>query len=167
MNILALDLATKTGWAVAKSGGLPSMHDVEDFSLKRGESQAVRWLKFSAWLSCHIDELKRTNQNSLLPPLIVCEEPIRHFLGSSAAEVCYALHSRVQEQCHFRGVTLALVHPMTLKKFATGSGRADKAAMLAGAQARWGKHIKDHNEADALWVLQWAQHNLVDKQPAK
>jgi hypothetical protein len=48
MNILALDAATKTGWATnvhARRSG------ITEFALKRGESSGMRFLRCRAWLN--------------------------------------------------------------------------------------------------------------------
>lgn len=42
MKILALDIATKCGWATATASG------TWDFSLKRGESQGMKIVRFVA-----------------------------------------------------------------------------------------------------------------------
>ncbi|MCX8006193.1 MAG: hypothetical protein N2688_14785, partial [Burkholderiaceae bacterium] len=43
----------------------------------------------------------------------------------------------------------------TIKRFATGRGNADKAAMIAAVRAR-GFAPADDNEADAIALLLWA-----------
>ena len=47
-NILALDLATMTGWATLIDGKINS--GVQNFSKKRGESNGIMFLRFNAWL---------------------------------------------------------------------------------------------------------------------
>lgn len=44
------------------------------------------------------------------------------------------------------------VSPSTLKKFATGSGNADKAAMAAAAARHFGKRYATPDECDADWL---------------
>jgi hypothetical protein len=48
MNILALDLGTRTGWAMAENGRTKS--GVQLFDVKRGESPGMRYLRFNRWL---------------------------------------------------------------------------------------------------------------------
>jgi crossover junction endodeoxyribonuclease RuvC len=49
------------------------------------------------------------------------------------------------------GVPVAMVPPSTLKVYATGSGAADKDAMLKAARGMWPDvDIEDDNSADAL-----------------
>ena len=52
-------------------------------------------------------------------------------------------------------VPVVMLSPGEVKKFATGKGNADKAAMIAAARAR-GFSPADDNEADAIAILHWA-----------
>ena len=47
MNILALDMATKTGWAmnVGRQSG------IQTFDVRRGESPGMRFLRCRGWLN--------------------------------------------------------------------------------------------------------------------
>ena len=47
MKILAIDQATKSGWAVNYPALLSG---TQDFSLKRGDSHGMRFLRMRAWL---------------------------------------------------------------------------------------------------------------------
>jgi hypothetical protein len=51
-----------------------------------------------------------------------------------------------------QGVPYALVPVKTLKKFATGNGNADKAAMMLAARRRAALIFKDDNQCDAFWA---------------
>jgi len=53
------------------------------------------------------------------------------------------------------------VPPSTLKKFAVGNGNAPKDEMLAAAIRRLGYTGHDHNEADALWLLELARTHVA------
>jgi hypothetical protein len=44
------------------------------------------------------------------------------------------------------------ISPGTLKAFATGNGKADKAAMILAAYKRAGREFVDDNECDAWWL---------------
>lgn len=48
------------------------------------------------------------------------------------------------------------VAPSTLKKYATGSGRAEKSDVKVGIFKRWGIELKDNNQADAYIVARIA-----------
>jgi Holliday junction resolvasome RuvABC endonuclease subunit len=49
-------------------------------------------------------------------------------------------------------IPFLLAPPATLKKYATGSGKASKGQVLQAAQKRLGYDGIDDNEADALWL---------------
>jgi Holliday junction resolvasome RuvABC endonuclease subunit len=51
-----------------------------------------------------------------------------------------------------------------LKKFTTGKGNADKAAMLEAVSRRW-RRVDDDNEADATALLYYALAELVPEVP--
>jgi Holliday junction resolvasome RuvABC endonuclease subunit len=53
---------------------------------------------------------------------------------------------------HEAGIPVALVPPMTLKKYATGSGAANKDMMVSHATMRFQRTFKDNNEADGMWL---------------
>lgn len=80
--------------------------------------------------------------------------------GYLAIVQTYAVRGRAQ---------LLVVHPKTLKLFATGNGSAPKPAMRHAAatefDADWLRNPKDapHDQIDALWVLAWGLAELEDQ----
>ena len=145
MNILALDLATKTGWAIARNGQLVES-GVQVFDIRRGESPGLRFLRFRSWLEDLLTEAA--------PDLVAYEQA--HHRGGAATELCVGFATRVQELAAGDGIEYASVHTSTLKKHATGHGNAQKDAMVAAARKRWGIEPEDDNHADALLILAWA-----------
>lgn len=145
MNILALDLATKSGWAYRKGKEIKS--GVESFAIKRGDSPGIRFLKFRSWLEKMVKDVE--------PEIIIYERP--HHRGGSATEVLVGLSTRVQEVAAKNKIEYKAVHTTTLKKFFTGSGRASKKDMIKEAKKRFPEqNIQDDNQADALSVLAFA-----------
>jgi Holliday junction resolvasome RuvABC endonuclease subunit len=61
-------------------------------------------------------------------------------------------------------VPFLLAPPSTVKKYATGNGKAKKEQVVNAAQKRLGYDGYDHNEADALWLHAIA-HDLVMGEP--
>ncbi len=144
-SILALDLATATGWAAVRDGRIES--GVQHFDLKRGESAGMRFIRFNAWLAEVLDALR--------PELVVYEQA--HHRGGAATELAVGLVTRVLEATAARGIDPAPVHSSTLKKHATGSGTAKKPAMIARATALYPDvAVVDDNHADALLLLRYA-----------
>lgn len=148
MMILALDTGTKTGWAIIKEGSIIES-GVQDFSKRRGESNGILFLRFRAWLAKILDH--RVS-------LIVFEQA--HHRGGPATEICVNLTGRVQEIAADKGIDHASVHTATLKKFVSGSGRADKEVMIAFARSVLGRDPIDDNEADAVCIAMWASQEF-------
>ncbi len=143
--ILALDCATKTGWALWSKGKVIES-GVVDFSKRRGESNGSMFLRFRQWL----------NQMLVASDIHFMVYELAHQRGGAATEISANLTGRVQEICAENGIDYASVHSATLKKFATGSGRADKAEMIKVAQKYLNRQPQDDNEADAVMLAVYA-----------
>jgi len=152
VNVLALDMATKTGWALWRDGVLSS--GVEDLSRRRNEHPQMRLLRLKALVERLLGTL-RPDQ----PLIVYYEEPIQHQRNKSGFGL----------GCNFEGVLLTAlpetaiytrVHPSALKKHATGKGNAGKGAMVQAARDRWGVEPADDNEGDALCLLAYALDEL-------
>lgn len=144
MNILALDIATKTGWACNING---KRSGVTEFTLKRGESPGMRFLRARSWLG----ELFQLLDGKI--DVIVYEQA--HHRGGAATAVCVGLATEVQAFAAEHGIELMTVHTATLKKFATGNGRASKANMIQAAKEKEWNPVDD-NEADAVLLLEYS-----------
>ena len=107
----------------------------------------MRYLRFRHWL----DELVKLGGSI---DRIVFEEVRRH-AGTDAAHVYGGLMGTLTAWGELNAVPYEGVPVGTIKRFATGKGNADKAAVIAAMQAR-GFHPADDNEADALALLLWA-----------
>lgn len=146
MKILGIDSATKTGWAIC-DGGEITASGVKDFTKKRGESNGILYLKFRKWLREMILEHDID---------AVCYEQAHH-RGGAATALCVNLAGRIEEVSEDLNKHYESVHSATLKKFATGHGKATKEAMIAAINARRfeagaSSLITDDNEADACWL---------------
>ena len=144
MNILALDCGTKTGWASFVDGRVES--GVQDFSLKRGESKGIRFLRFNTWLNDMLE---------LIKPYVVVYE-MAHLRGGSPTEILVGMTTRIEEFCESKNIEYSSVHSSALKKFATGSGKANKEDMRRAAVLKYERIVDNDDEADALHALAWA-----------
>ena len=154
MKILALDCGLSTGFAVYfgdMKGRIES--GVQTFKAQRGESPGIRFLYFRTWLERIINRVE--------PDLVVYEMSIRR--GGAATELQIGMTTRVQEMCSVLKTEYIKVHLSTVKKFATGSGRASKQDMIKAANELFKsqKRIQDReitsdDEADAIMILAWA-----------
>jgi hypothetical protein len=177
-----LDLGTRTGWALLENGRIES--GVQVFDVKRGESPGMRYLRFTRWLeemcwrptqgknpalvTVGLVYSDGTVRPPSVPSLIVYEQT--HQRGGAATEVAAGFATRVQEHCaritsEHPSVSIehAAVHSATLKKYATGKGNAKKPDMLRAAQTKLLYEGTDDNEADALWLLHYAQNEVAPR----
>lgn len=107
----------------------------------------MRFLRFRGWL----DEMQRVTGGI---GRVVFEE-VRAHAGTDAAHIYGGFLAHLSAWCEERGVAYEGVPVATIKRFATGRGNADKAAMVAVIRAR-GFAPADDNEADAIALLLWA-----------
>jgi len=148
MRFLAIDLGIHSGWACNE----PFNHGVEDFTLSRGESRGIIFLKFNRWLLMMNDLVK--------PSVIIFEQP--HTRGGYATEILVGMSTRILDICATIGIESMSVHSATLKKFATGSGKSKKPDMLL-ALSKTGISVEDDNECDAIWLLKYAEDTLCQE----
>jgi Holliday junction resolvasome RuvABC endonuclease subunit len=148
MRILALDPATKCGWAHT-CGACGTW----DLSVRRDESSGMRLLR----LRGKLDEIKRTVGVDVL----VYEAARNAAPKMQGALVIQAtLQGVIQLWCVDNSVDYRGYSPTELKKHATGKGNAPKQAMIDYAKAKWADASDDDNECDARWLLDLALSEL-------
>lgn len=154
--LLALDLGSRTGWALALAvhvrtdpWPLTFASGYIDFKGGRFEGGGMRFLRFRNWLT----EMKQGRQIGL----VVFEEVRRH-QGVDAAHVYGGLMAMLTSWCEHHEIPYQGVPVGSIKKHATGKGNANKDAMIAAARERGPCCVetKDDNEADAICLLNFA-----------
>ena len=145
--ILGLDMATKTGWCLMNLHGQVVASGVQDFSKRRGESNGLMFLRFRNWLYANFKQ-------GAAPSIMAYERA--HMRGGAATEVCMGFQTHAQSFAAEINAEMAPVPTTTLKKWATGHGKADKEAMKYRAASFIGRDPIDDNEADAILVAAWA-----------
>lgn len=143
--ILALDLGTKTGYAVRRRDA-KLLHGTEDFTPRASWAPGQKWQRFRSWLSTMITENNVTQ---------IAFEDVKRHAGTDAAHAYGAFLCLVQMAADSHRTALLPVGVGTIKKHWTGKGNADKDAMKAEARRRGFKPVDD-NDSDALAVLSWA-----------
>jgi hypothetical protein len=159
MNILALDLATNTGWAMGRLGDrIPAFGSIR-FGRARDCSHEARFAHAIEWTS---DFLKRNKID-----VLTFEEPLHFGLrrGASRAgndEVAFGLAAIVQGVAHLRAVYDIRAEPtIDVRRFFLGDNpkRAQAKRETVGRCRAFGIAVENDNEADAvaLWHFQCAQ----------
>jgi Holliday junction resolvasome RuvABC endonuclease subunit len=144
MNILSLDIATKTGWCTKTASG------VWDFKPKRGESEGMRVVRFKS----RVREMITMEQINV----IAYERPAG--IHKASIMVASEMIGVLKDLCIELGVEVANYAATEIKKFATGKGNAKKPDMISAAQAL-GYTPEDDNEADAIHLYRLAIQELV------
>lgn len=133
MNVLALDIATTTGWKTKTASG------IWDLKPKRGESDGMRVIRFKAKVR-EVIQLENIG-------LVSYERPAG--LHKSSIIVASEMIGVLKELCIEMNVQYSCYSATEIKKFATGKGNANKEAMI-NAAIQLGYHPQDDNEADAI-----------------
>lgn len=145
MTILALDIASVTGWAIS-----PQLYGTWNCKTLKDESVGMKLLRFKAKLR-EVVELEK-------PELIVYERPAGAHGNSLIHEA--KMIGIVEAYCEEKGIEYKAYSAKEIKKFGTGSGSASKNLMVEKAKDRYGYMGFDDNEADALHLLHLAKYNL-------
>lgn len=158
--LLALDLATQTGWCFGN--GAQCVSGTQSFKNDRYSGGGMRYLRFERWLNDLADMDSVTE--------VVFEE-VRSHKGVDAAHVYGGFMAVLTKWCEARSIPYQGVPVGEIKKFATGKGNApktdaDKERRNAKARAKgraeyvglsvtaavegWGYRPADDNETDAI-----------------
>lgn len=145
-TVLALDLGTKTGWALLNRDGRITSGTLT-FKPNRFEGGGMRYLRFRRWLAEITDLAGGLGR--------IAFEEVRSHAGTDAAHIYGGFLGQLTAWCEERAIPYEGVPVGTIKRFATGKGNAGKDAVIAAIQAR-GFAPADDNEADAIALLLWA-----------
>ncbi len=147
MRILAIDPATRCGWAHSDGMG-----GTWDLSIRRDESAGMRLLRLSGKLSEVRDSVGVD---------IVAYEAARNAAPKmqGALVVQATLQGVIVHWCEQHAIEYRGYSPSEVKKHATGKGNAGKAHMVAAAVEKFGA-VEDDNHADALWILDLLRREL-------
>jgi len=151
MNILAIDLGGYTGYAYGTRGEILDS-GVCCVKQKTAEHYGKRYFNFYSILMEYIETH---------PADLIAYELVRGHRGIVDAHAWGGYEAILMLVSLQREIPCIYIHTGTLKKFATGSGKASKIQMItaareAGLNFNSTPSFQD-NEADAYWILRWAQ----------
>ena len=160
--ILAVDQATRSGWAIVLLGDgtvyASGVYDSRGHKEASGESRGMRFVRFAKWLSAMTAPA--------MPAMICHEQTIAMGMGGKSTswatnDIAAGLKALMEKRAAELGIPITTVCPSTLKKWATGSGRAGKAEMIKAASDKTRRKITDDNEADAILIGLWAYNQYA------
>lgn len=144
--ILALDLGTRTGFALRGADGAIASGTMT-FRPGRFEGAGMTFVRFRSWLA-------EMHAGAGGIGRVVFEE-VRAHAGTLAAQVYGGFLAHLTAWCEHERVPYRGVPVGTIKRHATGKGNAGKEVVIAAMTAK-GHRPADDNEADALAILHWA-----------
>jgi Holliday junction resolvasome RuvABC endonuclease subunit len=154
MKILALDVATKTGWALGNltslTGQTECIGGTWNFSPKRDESGGMRLLRFKSKVK-EIITLEK-------PDIVVFERTAGRHVNAIIIQA--ELHGVLKSLLDDNGIEYKAYSAPEIKKFATGKGNAGKPQMVQACTHKLGIVPEDDNHADAIWMYKLAQEDF-------
>ena len=155
--VLGIDPGTQLGWAVCTHDGRIVMSGVESFTDVANKGYGAMFVAFRALLR----NLQRNHG-----PFAAIAYELPFMRGPVPSRILWGMAAHTQERCAMWRCRPLPVNTMTLKKFATGSGKADKAQMISAAWLVLGEQhapqLSEH-EADAIHVARWGVAQLNDR----
>lgn len=149
-KVLALDLATCTGYAVLANGiissGCSTFKRVTGRKTIPDHHIGKTYVEFSKWLREMVADRN--------PEVIVFEEPMGNFKSCHARNIIVGLRGVLLSIAADRDLPAYGYSQTRLKKFASGKGNADKDLMMESALAQFPElELENHNQADAVFLL--------------
>lgn len=135
MNVLSLDIASTTGWALDTQ-----VYGTWDLKTLKDESMGMKLIRFRSKLRiiCESHDIE----------IMVYERPA----GKHANSIIHQskLIAVMEEFCEEKNIEYRAYSAKEIKKFATGNGNASKGDMIKAAKTKYGYDGNDDNEADAI-----------------
>ncbi len=147
-TVLALDFGQKMGWSLRWTDGEVTS-GCEKLSIptkivkkkKIKESPGMRFVRFKDFLS-KVDGVTH-----------IFYEKVYSHIGVEAAHQYGGYESLLLEFCERNKIKCGFYGVGTIKKRATGSGKASKEQMMEAATKHFKQEIQNDNQADSLWLL--------------
>ncbi len=160
--ILAGDMALRAGIAIGSTTRGLLGSTVIDVSKKRKNVSLARALKFMA-IQIRLFAL----QHAKAIDLVAYEEPAMHARSANKLPQYAMVSSLLWASDDLCCSNIVRHWPSSVKKRATGSGKATKADMIDAAKRWSGYDITDDNEADAMMLLKVVFEDLQEPEPVQ
>jgi len=157
---IGLDLGDHGAYAVLLGDQLIACDSME-FGLSKHNLKGDRWVNYLQWIEPFIgDYVERYRRVT-----VGYERP---FFQGKAAEILHGFETVIQMGSAYHHIEPQPVNPMTLKKWASGSGLSKKPAMARalltkhpGLFARIGSPVQAVNDniVDAVWVALYTRES--------
>lgn len=147
-RILALDPANRTGWAYVDAEGR-RLSGAFCIAKRTDRHPGARIARFMAALREFLVKYP--------VDVVACEDSHFGTRNHETAAMHAELRGLIKLMAYERGARFIAYKPSTIKKFATGYGKAEKSQMIKAARTVLGVEVDDDDEADALFILELAR----------
>ena len=142
-SVLAIDTGMATGWAFHDRAGMVTGTKVFPSGLEPGHLFSL----FNIWMADQIIDMR--------PELVVYEDQTGHSQRANGMKIRLGMQAGVLLTAWRHERVCLPLYSGTIKKHATGNGRAGKPDMIDAARAMGWRIATDH-EADAAWMAHYA-----------
>lgn len=171
-HTLALDLGTKTGFAYYSRPGELTQAGTWTLETPKGMQYAKKLRmdrRLDPRVMALINNLETLRRKSSIDNIVF--EDVRFATSQAQAHLWGSFRGAVWAFAHLNGIQVDCLETGKLKKFATGSGSADKLFMMRSLCERWPQSFRfekdlvryisagimlDDNAVDAMHLLDWA-----------
>lgn len=145
MKILAIDQASRLGWAISAT-----VYGTWDLTTRKDESHGMKLVRLRAKLAeiCQSEGVT----------IIAYERAASQYAASVISSA--KMIATIELYCTDNGIEYVGYSAKEIKMYATGKGNAKKEAMIQAAKDKYGYTGSDDNEADALHILHYAKSIL-------
>lgn len=147
--IFGIDLGTKCGISILRRSDLSIVFsETVDLSIKKGKGFGYRYLVFEEFL---LDKLASCADAAV----VIGYEKVHSHIGTIAAHIYGGLEAVVTKIAEQKNIPIYPIGVGTIKKRATGSGKATKDEVVVAANSQWPEvklKLRDNDVADALWI---------------
>lgn len=162
MKLLALDVATKTGWAVYANGVYSSGVKVLS-PIKKGrkllpdDHPGQKFLEFAVWLHEVLTDYSITH---------IAYEVTGSQRGGKTNQLLLGLRGVLYGTAAKYEIPILETYPGSLKLHATGHGGASKEDMQKAWMEKFNEDPGTDDECDALWLAHWGVASFQEKDPS-
>lgn len=146
VRILALDIATVTGWKTDTTSGIWNLKP------NRGESEGMRVVRFKS----------KVREMIAMENITVVSYERPAGMHKSSIMVASEMVGVLKDLCIELNIELACYSATEIKKFATGKGNANKEAMISAVN-KLGYPTTNDNEADAIHLYLLTKKDLCNE----
>ena len=165
MIVCGLDLSLTNAGIAILADGRPTLLTSVGHGGKNGADYAHRSRRVRSQCQAVLNVLRDNIRNRLAGiDLAVIEGPSYGSVYGDPFDRAGLWHG-VFGALDAKKVPIAVVAPSTLKKWVTGKGNADKAAVLATVREWCGPRVANHDEADSLALAYVGAYTLGDPIP--